>query len=506
MSVDTAELEKWFKERPKWLQDAARRLFQNGIVTADDLKEFLVLSKREVGITVEGHEGLKPLPIPAASFNLPDAAIALRLDTVSEIKGINALAPRKGLEFGIEPIVIVYGATGSGKSGYIRLLKHACGGKGLGILHGDVFAAAQQAKSCKISYSIGATKKDLQWTPAAGVHTELRTVSLYDTDCAHIYMNDESEVAYEPPLLSYFRMLVQVCEKVDGMLAAEIAAKVTSKPALPPEYALTASGIWFSNISWQTSEVDMNSKCAWNDTLETELGTLSQRLAETNPIKKAKALRKTKGHLIDFSAALKKIEAGLSDELFVTLVAARAVAKSKRQAADIDAKKAFENPLLDGIASESWRLLWKQARLYSQGEAYKGKPFPNVGEQALCVLPKAKKVWTDEGSTPYQVEAKALCSDIRITIERLIEYDLLADVVQRFRRPINTQGKIEKLARIKPADCTFLDAMMTKYSRYEHAQPGEAPVPLPEPDELSGDLQKLKAWLDEFTARVVLAL
>ncbi len=860
MNVDTAELEKWFKERPQWLQDAARRLFQTGIVTADDLKELLTLCKREAGIKVEGYEELKPLPIPAASFNLPDAAIMLKLDAISEVKGINALAPRKGLEFGIEPIVIVYGATGSGKSGYIRLLKHACGGKGVGILHGNVFASAQQAKSCKISYSLGATKKDLQWTPAVGVHTELRTVSLYDSDCAHVYVNDESEVAYEPPLLSYFRMLVQVCEKVDGMLAAEIAAKVTSKPALPPEYALTASGIWFSNISWQTSEGDMNSKCAWNDTLETELGTLSQRLAETNPIEKAKALRKTKGHLTDFSAALKKLEAGLSDESFAALAAARATAKSKRQAADVDAKKAFENPLLDGIASESWRLLWQQARLYSQTAAYKEKPFPNVGEQALCVLcqqpldeeakqrfirfeafvksgleaeaakaekmvadivegkkdipsgddleakldlsgvsadavrqtvctycedmskrrtsfltatdaehltampsseaiealagvelkyetdarafdedakgnkkaelqgnvrklnvqkwlsqqkvsinteverlkaihllevangltktkalstkkssladvlvtdafkerfktelkvlgaarvqvsiektqapkgqvlhqiklkdnklaaktgevlsegelrivslaafladvvvnnsntpfifddpissldqdfeeltaarlvalsksrqvivfthrlsllamledaaekavngcrvvsllreswgtgepgepplpaqqpktalntlsnqrlSKARKVWTDEGNAPYQIEAKALCSDIRITIERLIENDLLADVVQRFRRPINTKGKIDKLARIKPADCVFLDAMMTKYSRYEHAQPGEASVPLPEPDELAEDLQKLKAWLEEFTARVV---
>ena len=860
MSVDTAELEKWFKERPQWLQDAARRLFQTGILTADDLKVSLVLCKREAGITVEGHEGLTPFSIPAASFNLPDATITLKLDAISEVKGINALAPRKGLEFGAEPIVIVYGATGSGKSGYIRLLKHACGGKGLGVLHGDVFAAAQQAKSCKISYSLGTTKKDLPWTPAMGVHSELRAVSLYDTDCAHVYVNNESEVAYEPPLLSYFRRLVEVCEKVDAMLAAEIAARDSCKPALPPEYALLAGGIWFSKISWQTSLVDITSKCAWNDTLEAQLGTLNQRLAETNPTEKAKALRKTNRHLIDFLAALKELEAELSDASFAAFAAARAAAKTKRQAAKVDAKKAFENPILEGIASESWRLLWEQARLYSEGEAYKEKPFPNVGEQALCVLcqqpldedakqrficfeafvksgleseadkaeklvaniverkkdvpsgddlearldlagvstdavrqtvraycedllkrrtsflsvtggehlaampsseaietlasvgskyetdaktfdtdakadkkaelqtrvrelnvqkwlsqqkegisteierlkaihlleearrlantfalstkkslladvlvtdafkkrfktelealgasrvrvaisktrtekgqvwhqiklkdnklsvktgevlsegelrivslaafladvvatksktpfifddpissldqdfeeltaarlvglsksrqvvvfthrlsllamledaadksgigcrvvslqreswgtgepnepplpaqkpknalntlidqrlPKARKVWTDQGNAPYQVEAKALCSDIRITIERLIENDLLADIVQRFRRPIKTQGKIEKLARIKPADCIFLDAMMTKYSCYEHAQPSEAPISLPEPDELGGDLQNLKAWLDEFTARVV---
>ena len=860
MNVDTVALEKWFENRPQWLQDAATRLFQTGVVTASDLEESLVLCKREAGISVGGFDALKPRPMPAAVFNVADPAVTLRLEAVSEIKGVNALAPRKALEFGDEPIVVVYGANGSGKSGYIRVLKHACGGRGLGILHGDVFAAVQQAKSCKINYSLGLAKKDVEWTPAVGVHADLRTVALYDTDCAHVYVNNENEVTYEPPLLSYFRILVEVCEKIDAKLAAEITAKATSRPTLPVEYAMTVGGIWFGRINWQTSEADITAKCDWSDTLEADLASLNQRLAETNPAEKAKALRKTKGHLNDFSAALKAIETGLNGEAFATLLTTRANAKTKRQAAEVDAKKAFENPLLGGIASESWRLLWEQARLYSESEAYKEKPFPNVEDEAFCVLcqqpldesakqrfsrfeafvksgleteaamaeklvadiidakkevpagadldakldlagvsdeptwqkartycemlsnrrtsflsvsavedlsampsndtfgaltsveekyetnakafdedakgdkkvelqrkvrelnaqkwmsqqktgigteverlkaihlldearrlanttalsskkstladvlvtaafkkrfetelktlgasrvrvaitktktakgqawhqiklkdnkhaartgevlsegelrivslaafladvvandsrtpfifddpissldqdfeeltaarlvglsksrqvivfthrlsllamledaakkaavqcrvisvqreswgtgepnepplpaqnpkkalntlsnqrlDKAKKVWTEEGSAPYQVEAKALCGDIRITIERLIENDLLADVVQRFRRPINTMGKIEKLARIKPADCAFLDAMMTKYSRYEHAQPGEAPVPLPEPDELAEDLKNLKAWLDEFTSRVI---
>lgn len=86
-------------------------------------------------------------------------------------------------------------------------------------------------------------------------------------------------------------------------------------------------------------------------------------------------------------------------------------------------------------------------------------------------------------------------------MERLIENDLLADVVQRFHRPINTMGKIEKLAKIPAEDCELFDELMTKYSRYEHTQPDEAPVPLPEPDELHADLKRLKGWLDKFNAR-----
>ena len=101
----------------------------------------------------------------------------------------------------------------------------------------------------------------------------------------------------------------------------------------------------------------------------------------------------------------------------------------------------------------------------------------------------------------YEPIAKSICSDYRIILERMIECELLADVVQRYRRAINTIGKINKLSRINDTDCRFFDDMMTKYSRYEHSQPAEAPIPLPDPDELEEDINKLKAWHEEFSRR-----
>ncbi len=101
---------------------------------------------------------------------------------------------------------------------------------------------------------------------------------------------------------------------------------------------------------------------------------------------------------------------------------------------------------------------------------------------------------TKRAMTAYAPLAKAICSDFRILLERMIECELLADVVQRFRRAVNTQGKLDKLARITAADCKLFDDMMTKYSRYEHSQPNEAPVAPPTPDELKADLEALRDW------------
>lgn len=117
-------------------------------------------------------------------------------------------------------------------------------------------------------------------------------------------------------------------------------------------------------------------------------------------------------------------------------------------------------------------------------------------------LVKARKARDSEGEDAYHPLAKALCSDFRILIERIVETVFLADVIQRHRREISTKGKVRRLAVITESDCDLVDEMMTKYSRYEHSQPAEAPVPLPDPAEIDDDLARVIEWHNEFKARV----
>jgi len=87
-------------------------------------------------------------------------------------------------------------------------------------------------------------------------------------------------------------------------------------------------------------------------------------------------------------------------------------------------------------------------------------------------------------------------------IERFIENKLLGDVVHRFRRAVNTQGKLEKLALITSEDCKLFEGFMTKYSKYEHSQSDELEVNPPMPEELKEDMEILKKWHIEFSKRV----
>ena len=95
-----------------------------------------------------------------------------------------------------------------------------------------------------------------------------------------------------------------------------------------------------------------------------------------------------------------------------------------------------------------------------------------------------------------------LCSDVRIIIERIVECDLLADVIQRYRQAVNTKGKVDKLAKIKKADCDLINDLMTKYSCYEHSQSNETPIEIPQPNDIETDVIKLLTWLSEFNRRI----
>lgn len=118
-------------------------------------------------------------------------------------------------------------------------------------------------------------------------------------------------------------------------------------------------------------------------------------------------------------------------------------------------------------------------------------------------LVRARNALNAEGADSYYPLAKSICSDVRILTERIVEFVFLADVVQRHRRAVNTQGKIHQLAKIRTSDCDFIDEMMTKYSCFEHSQPPETPVELPQPDELTADLDRLLSWHSEFKTRAI---
>ena len=216
MANGLSELERWFAERPAWMRDAVRRLLQKGRLGEDDIKQLVQLCKAEAGIHEGEHPSSDSVTPVRVSFQEAPKKSTLRLLSIFDLKGINALAPRKPLMFDGGPLTVVYGLNASGKSGYIRVLKHASGQRKPSPLHTDVFSTDKGIQSCKFRCEIDGAAKELDWNLSKGPLDELRELQVYDSNCASIYINEENEASYEPLELVLFTQLTEACGRVAG--------------------------------------------------------------------------------------------------------------------------------------------------------------------------------------------------------------------------------------------------------------------------------------------------
>lgn len=380
MSEISASLAKWFSDRPQWLQIAATRLLQKSELTDKDVSELANLCRQEA----EGTLPKAKSAFPASAFSKGSAG-ALRLCSISDVEGVNALAPKKPLEFGKGNITIVYGNNGSGKSGYVRLLKHVCGAREPGTLHHNVFKPGSIVQKAYISFEQDGIPKNHTWL-GQGICDDLNSVDIFDTSFGKVFVSSEDEVSYEPPIFSFFSSLITVCEKVASVLDAEGHKHQSKKPNIPPDKKTTIEGKWYESISANTKFQDIEKYCAFGGTDEAEIQKLRQRLNEKAPAERAKKLRNQKQHIDNLIQDAKKHLEQLSDDNCRQIIAVKNKWSLKKKAADTAAEKVFSESELEGIGSDVWKELWETARNYSVSVAYKEIEYPNVDDDSRCVL------------------------------------------------------------------------------------------------------------------------
>jgi len=375
------QLEDWLDAQPAWLQHAAEAILAGAPIDSEKIKAFGQMAIDQAN-RAEGVEQLKVSLKPL--FGNRGAAVSLR--ELSGITGIGQLRPRRPLPLGEKPITVVFGSNGSGKSSYVRILKQACGARQKGELHKDVFSVNEEPQGCKISYGLAGTAQFTEWHPAHGVVPDLSSIDIFDTHCGHSYLASEGKARYEPQALQFLSELATHCDTVAGLLTKSIEARSSKLPKLPDEYSRTPAGAWFNALTFKTKAEEIEKWCTWGEAQETELEELTKALAERSPEDRAKELRTRKSQVQSILQSLSVDLDGLSDEACRKIGSLRKQVVSAQKTAELAAVQNLELAVLDGIGTKEWSDLWTIARQYSEATAYKEIPFPNIGDEARCVL------------------------------------------------------------------------------------------------------------------------
>ncbi|WP_165482491.1 AAA family ATPase [Legionella bozemanae] len=385
------EILEWSNGRPAWQRDALRRLVVNGELLDEDIRILTQICKNSHGLAEEQEI------IPLAKEHVPDITVGsgpVSLVSIFHHHGVNALADDQTLKFA-PGLTVVYGDNGAGKTGYIRILKDACRARGQEHILGNVVSGTIPITPVvAIKYRIGAEVEPREWA-GSGEDELLSRVSVFDTQCAAVYLTEKTDVAFRPFGLDLFDKLVKACkivrvelEKEQRIIESDLLINV--KMQIPEG---TVVSRFLNNISLLTNPEEVEALTTLSPEELTRLEFLEKSLLDlenNNPEKVIQQLTLQAGRVKKLIKHLKEIEATLSIDSVESMLCAREKVLLKDEEATQLRKATMSEGMLPGTGTDTWTNLWEGARHFSQEFAYPHKVYPFVEDGAQCVLCQQK--------------------------------------------------------------------------------------------------------------------
>lgn len=372
-----AEIIAWALQRPAWQQEVLVALASGHSYTDEEMEALVdVILGGDRAAPSQEAKGISPEP---------DSTEQVSLRAITDIVGVNALIPGQTLRFGNTGLTVIYGDNGSGKSGYARLIKAMVDARHSSQVLPDVFQVGAPEPTAVLQYTVG--NADMTHCFPSTSPPVLRRMRFYDEHCGDDYLTKESTISYRPSSLSLLDGLIAVCDRVRSAIADRIKSleSGTLNLGIAPD---TAAGDFAAKLSAKTTEAAINDATA-NVPEAARLAAVLQKEAQLN----ASNPQKERAHLEDLAAscvalaeAVGLLVVALTPERTAQRAELATTARAARSAATIAAANTFEGEPLNGIGSETWRLLWQSARSYSIGEAYPAQGFPVAHAGAHCVL------------------------------------------------------------------------------------------------------------------------
>ncbi len=385
------EIAVWAKKLPPWQSDALRRIFTSDKLSARDEEE--ILDMLLVAHKVPGANTSGPAPVPFSEIVQESTAPARRvlLRELHSVVGVNALIPGQSIKFALDGLTVIYGENGAGKSGYARVLKHACHAreKAEPIL-ADVRQQKKIKPSATIEISVDEDEIAMRWTAGAPPSDILAEIAVFDSHCARVFIDDANEAVYLPYGLDVFSKLALLCDKSLKDKNKARLAVIPQRLSIIDEFKQTTSAgrfVWNLTASSDLRRLEILSQLE-NKEIERlrELRTIV-RAAEGNPPKqRAAQLRRVKTRFEQLAEKTAAIAASFSSHAIDDLKKLKETADLATKAAHLASTQAFADIPIPQIATDPWRALFDAAKEFSSHIAYPGEEFPVTRDGAVCVL------------------------------------------------------------------------------------------------------------------------
>jgi len=386
MSSLLTEICNWAAHLEYWEQATLDKIIAGEQLTSDDyeqLFQFMLEDKELAELKSQRPEVYFARRVESSGSS---SVWPVRLLEISNLQNINALVADQKITFD-KHLTIIYGANGSGKSGYARVLGQAGFSRGDKDVLSDIgkplsndvrrsagILVAGENGERMINFEIGAHCPDL-----ACLHT-------FDSTSVKVHLNEQNTISFTPPGLSHLTALATETDKCRELLRGKIADCRQSHSFGPHFQGETEVSRLIAGLGPKTNLKDFQKLAVLSseetrrlDDLETQIGRLkSEDITER--------LNDLDTEIADLRGLIENIrvaEDGLSDKVVGDLSATIAESQRLFAAARSAGVEQFQSKDFAQTGAPVWHAFIKAAWVLAKAESENHQPYPDAEDHCL---------------------------------------------------------------------------------------------------------------------------
>jgi hypothetical protein len=350
-NLSHALLPRWANGQDGWSRTIAEDVLRNRVRPSDlDIDRYIKLLLSEKKLSAEPFEVVPKIEEKQLAGNPLDA---VRLDSLKVGDGVNAL--KSGAQIDFAPAVtVIFGENGSGKSGFVRVLKRAAGLRTAeDILH-NVRADKRPTPSAGFCVTVGSTGHTIQWRNEFGI-TPLNRMSIFDARGARLHVEDDLTYVYTPGELTLFPLVQNGIERVRTAFEATIAARTPGPNIILVSFDRSCSIYAIIETLGAATDLDEIKKYAvLPENIDATMDSLTVEVDALRSANIQNELKRSRDRIAVVKALKSAIETAKTFDVttYASRVQARDQASRRRDEAG---NKAFEGVGIPGVLSNEWR-------------------------------------------------------------------------------------------------------------------------------------------------------
>ena len=313
----------------------------------------------------------------------------LLLTKLEKVEGVNALAENQTIEFSPN-LTIIYGANGSGKSGYVRLFKNVFYSKAPETILPNIHINSEH-KSINAKFTFKSNNTDILFAFSEKGNAEFKQFAVFDGKGLFRQLAEKNEFEFRPAGLSFFADYTNAINRLEQKLNDEIQTKKQGNTANDLSILFDGNSeikTLVQNLNAETKIEDLKKYTPFSDEDKTQKETLQKQydellLASKEKEKTVKNLENIRNLLGQNKQTIEKLNQLFMAEVIEKIKAAISDCVSKEATAKAEGIENFKTEKIQGIGTEEWKNFIVSAEKLAKTQKKDNVAYPENGDNCI---------------------------------------------------------------------------------------------------------------------------